>query len=232
MKEELNNTAIKVFSKKHGAKVIQWWRDQGVYTKLFHGRDVGYCYGLFNGDFTAHSYGWCLQHDIKIIELPEEPETKTTQDNKLVAFLKKEGVYDEFVENFDQKFNGNNFNIIEYLDSYGEDQDAVNCAFNWDETDNPDFWDELEDKWHLFLSLKPEKPFPREMWVWDDIIDDIEKQTVIAKIEHEYGYLVHDITDAFIGYKNACELDEIEELSVEQAEQKLRELTGKIVKIK
>ena len=98
MKQELNNTAIKVLSKEHGRKVIKWWKDHGVDTEPFEGRDVGWYYGLFNGCFYERSYDWCLQHDIKVIELPEEPEP--TNDNKLVAFLKKEGVYDEFVKNF------------------------------------------------------------------------------------------------------------------------------------
>lgn len=185
-------------------------------------------------DTSICTTGKLIAESMKDKESIEFEKMITQQDNKLVAFLKKEGVYDEFVENFDSRFNGNKFTLIEYLNSYNEDQDAINCAFNWDETDNPYFWNELEDKWHLFLSSKPEKTFPREMWVWDDDISTASPKKIEGKLNLEYGYIVADRTNnkVFVGFKNACELDEIEQISAEEAEKRLNELTGKLVRIK
>lgn len=67
----IDNTVIKVLSKEHGAKVIQWFKDQGVDTKDYEGLNKGQYYGIINGHFYVRSESELNEKVIKVIELPE-----------------------------------------------------------------------------------------------------------------------------------------------------------------
>lgn len=154
---KLNNTVIKVLSEKHGRKVIQWWKDQGVDTYYFEGTCVGNYYGVINSEFRDATSA----NGLKVIELPEKP-TEMAQPSE----------------------------------------------------------------------SKSEKTFPREMWVWDDDITGAIKKNVLFVINYDHKYVTYTNKHIIRANKNACELDEIEEISVEEAAKRLTELTGKLVKIK
>jgi len=67
-----NNTVIRVINKEHGAKVIQWWKDQGVYTSSYIGSDFGFYYGLINNSFSYYTLKDVQAANARIIELPNE----------------------------------------------------------------------------------------------------------------------------------------------------------------
>lgn len=50
-----DNTCIKVLSKEHGAKVIEFWKSVGVNTMFLDGDHVYYYYGIFDGNFNYWS---------------------------------------------------------------------------------------------------------------------------------------------------------------------------------
>lgn len=86
----MNNTVIKVLNREHGAKVIQWWKEQGVDTGSIMGilceaeKDVNIYYGVIYDKFYSCSYDYAVSHGLSIIELPGEeqpiPNTMTTQE--------------------------------------------------------------------------------------------------------------------------------------------------------
>lgn len=72
----LNNCAIKVQSKEHGKKVIEFWKSQGVNTGLLDGCVLGGYYGLFDGRFDWKD---TLCGDEKIFLLEEKPSIDLTK---------------------------------------------------------------------------------------------------------------------------------------------------------
>jgi hypothetical protein len=109
---DLNNKVIKVLTRTHGKKVIQFFKDNGVDTEELAGRvcEADYedriYYGLIKGNFSNYSLDTVQLYDTAIIELPEnEPifwkEEKVmlvrdTVDNtprKRVVFGKKNGKF-------------------------------------------------------------------------------------------------------------------------------------------
>lgn len=80
-KQSLNNTVIEVLTREHGAKVIEWWKKQGIDTSDHEGnfcKEFGYgCryYGVIKGKFGNYSSKAVYTHNAKIITLPEEMES-------------------------------------------------------------------------------------------------------------------------------------------------------------
>jgi hypothetical protein len=66
----LDNTVIKVESEEHGKRVVEWWKGQGVDTRLKEGSacTMNY-YGMYNGMFD--NWGEANISGKKIITLPE-----------------------------------------------------------------------------------------------------------------------------------------------------------------
>jgi hypothetical protein len=81
----LDNTVIKVESKEHGKRVIEWWKGQGVNTRNLSGQEVGCYYGIFKRSF----YYFDDKGVFKVITLPETFPSKwylkITNENKEVA---------------------------------------------------------------------------------------------------------------------------------------------------
>lgn len=77
--KHLNNTVIKVLTREHGAKVIEWWKQQGVETDLKGSvNEEDDCsiiyYGFINYNFDNYSLKDVQEANAKIIELPTEEE--------------------------------------------------------------------------------------------------------------------------------------------------------------
>lgn len=77
-KQSLNNTVIEVLTFGHGAKVIEWWKKQGINTSDHEGVFCKECgcgcryYGVIKGKFGNYSLKEVNTHNAKIITLPEE----------------------------------------------------------------------------------------------------------------------------------------------------------------
>jgi hypothetical protein len=90
----MENTVIKVLTKEHGKKVIEWWKSQGVDTEGYHGTvneetgGTAIYYGIINGEFGNYFIQNVLKNNAKIIELPEEEFDMTTNEGRL-AYAKK-----------------------------------------------------------------------------------------------------------------------------------------------
>ena len=67
-----NNTVIKVKNPEHGAKVIKWWKDQGVNTKNYVGNYDGRYYGIIDNNFVCYTLAQVQSANATIIELPNE----------------------------------------------------------------------------------------------------------------------------------------------------------------
>lgn len=67
-----NNTVIKVLNEEHGAKVIQFYKDQGVDSSNYLGCNVSYYYGLINNRFAYYTLEEVKCANATIIELPNE----------------------------------------------------------------------------------------------------------------------------------------------------------------
>lgn len=67
-----NNTVIKVRNKEHGAKVVQFYKDQGVDIFPYSGNEIGYHYGLINNRFAYYTLEEVKCANATIIELPSE----------------------------------------------------------------------------------------------------------------------------------------------------------------
>ena len=72
---DLNNTVIKVLNKEHGKKVIEFYKKNGYNTRVFHGRNIGYHYGVYNNNFSWYTNSKMEKLPLKVIELPKEEET-------------------------------------------------------------------------------------------------------------------------------------------------------------
>lgn len=74
-----DNTCIKVLSKEHGAKVVEFWKSVGINTNgwIGIGTNIPY-YGIFNGRFdnTVDSYG-CRVLTLEEAIAIRDSETKT-----------------------------------------------------------------------------------------------------------------------------------------------------------
>ena len=67
----LDNTVIRVESKEHGKRVIEWWKEQGLNLDGVEGSAVGSCYGIYNGSFNFFNHDIAIRKGEKIITLPE-----------------------------------------------------------------------------------------------------------------------------------------------------------------
>ena len=124
-----NNHVIKVKTKEHGAKVIQWWKSQGVEDtdeyEGHHSEEGGYSriyYGLYNGEFDNRNIDFTS--DCKIIELPEDSSSSNppkfvlpeywcilcTEDNDKVIsdYYNRKSNNDIFGRDFDKFFHSHN----------------------------------------------------------------------------------------------------------------------------
>ena len=94
----MNNKVIKVLDKEHGKKVIEFWK-QYCDTEEFDGTDIGYYYGIINGEFDFWAAAEVRKYNAEIIELPEErayPRVMLVSDDKMtwdkrVVFMEKDG---------------------------------------------------------------------------------------------------------------------------------------------
>lgn len=90
----MENTVIKVLTKEHGAKVIEWWKSQVEETHGYAGtmcEAEGYeafYYGVIDGHFGNYSRKDVDRYNAKIIELPEEEFDMTINEGRL-AYAKK-----------------------------------------------------------------------------------------------------------------------------------------------
>jgi hypothetical protein len=90
----MENTVIKVLTREHGAKVIEWWKSQGVYTHYKEGvacmydNDMEIYYGVINGKFNNYNIEDVSSSNTKIIELPREEFDMTTNEGRL-AYAKR-----------------------------------------------------------------------------------------------------------------------------------------------
>jgi hypothetical protein len=97
----MENTVIKVLTKEHGAKVIEWWKSQVESTYGYTGtlcesdgvicESEGYesiYYGVIDHMFDNYSAYDVSKANAKIIELPEEEFDMTTNEGRL-AYAKK-----------------------------------------------------------------------------------------------------------------------------------------------
>jgi hypothetical protein len=90
----MENTVIKVLTKEHGVKVIEWWKSQGVDTGYKEGSacvedsDIHVYYGVIDHMFDNYSAYDVSKANAKIIELPEEEFDMTTNEGRL-AYAKK-----------------------------------------------------------------------------------------------------------------------------------------------
>ena len=99
----MNNTVIRLLNYEHGAKVVEWFKAQGVDTRDFVGIDIGYYYGVINGVFIAVPKFKIPSH-VKIIELPTEKtfprvmyvsdfDDITHNSGRRVVLMQKNGKY-------------------------------------------------------------------------------------------------------------------------------------------
>jgi hypothetical protein len=89
----MKNTVIKVLTKEHGARVIEWFKSKGVDTGDYKGsvsEEEGFhCiyFGVINGHFSNYDIDTVNYDNAKIIELPEEFDM-TTNEGRL-AYARK-----------------------------------------------------------------------------------------------------------------------------------------------
>ena len=94
----MNNKVIKVLDREHGKKVIEFFK-QYCDTRGLEGTDIGYYYGIINGEFDIWSDTEVRRYNAEIIELPEEktyPRVMLVSDDKRawgkrVVFMGKNG---------------------------------------------------------------------------------------------------------------------------------------------
>lgn len=92
--KKLNDTVIKSLTREHGTKVIQWWKAQGVDTRILQGsftekeNDNFIYYGLINNEFNNYSLEEVQEANAKIIELPIEDEIPTLGKGVLMEVSK------------------------------------------------------------------------------------------------------------------------------------------------
>lgn len=97
----MNNKVIKVLNKKHGRKVIKFWKKY-CNTKGFIGTDIGGYYGIIGGKFNVWQLDDIILTDVEVIELPEEKtyprvmlvsHNNIDWNNRRVVFMEKCGGY-------------------------------------------------------------------------------------------------------------------------------------------
>jgi hypothetical protein len=142
--KKLDNTVIRVLTKEHGKKVIEWWKAQGVDTKLEGSLNEkeGHTHiynGVINGCFGNYSLHDVEKNNAKIIELPTE-ETEIPTLGK--------GVLMEVSCDIDFKFSTNRFVIGKTKEGY--------LAWNGAETEN-----EIDYKSTIYCKyVRPIQPKP------------------------------------------------------------------------
>lgn len=91
----MENTVIKVLTKEHGKKVIEWWEKQGIDTRDLIGisceSDWDTCiyYGVIQGKFDNWGINTVQHYNAKIIELPTEEEFDMSTPEGILAYAKK-----------------------------------------------------------------------------------------------------------------------------------------------
>lgn len=98
---------------------------------------------------------------------------KSEITKELVGFLKKEGVYEEYMQFFDEDF--------VYSEITNEDC-LIEFAFNWDDTGVYSYWRNISKKWQLYLQ-SDRTPFTRSGY---------NKDTVFKVVSPTSGFLVGD----------------------------------------
>lgn len=77
----MKNQVIEVLDRKHGRKVIEYWKSKGVDTSGMFGigtKKAGYLcryYGVIDGCFDCYSERQVADNNAEIIELPKEEKT-------------------------------------------------------------------------------------------------------------------------------------------------------------
>jgi hypothetical protein len=90
----MKNQVIKVLTKEHGKRVIEWFNSQGVDTGNYTGNiseEEGFkCiyFGVINGNFSNYYIENVINNNAEIIKLPEEDFDMTTNEGRL-AYAKK-----------------------------------------------------------------------------------------------------------------------------------------------
>lgn len=136
--QNLNNTVIKVISKEHGEKVVEFYRKNGYDTEPLFGTNIGYYYGVFNNKFSWYTNSDMKVLNLKVIDLPKEKTScmvhiiknsegkpigwemcpKTEEENEIVAIIR------------DLHFFGHNETYPSYNGLELIDPDKGNCTGN------------------------------------------------------------------------------------------------------
>jgi len=103
LNHKYNNTVIQCRSVEHGAKIIAWWKEQGIDTRIYTGSTPSFYYGLINGIFRSVHISDITITNITILEdIPQEseyPKVMWVWDHdkfskfKRVVFMKKNNKY-------------------------------------------------------------------------------------------------------------------------------------------
>ena len=70
---------------------------------------------------------------------------------QFIQFLKDNGAYEKYVENFDSSFNDGNYEMEEFLNKV-DPRDYVMLPFLWDDTGERDYWSDLDEKWTAMVA--------------------------------------------------------------------------------
>ena len=89
VENKLENTCIKVLSKKHGAKVVEYYKSLGVDTVGIEGSCVNRYYGLFNGIFDHYD----TPKGSRVIELPEDVVKTKSLEYPRVMMVSQDRVF-------------------------------------------------------------------------------------------------------------------------------------------
>ena len=84
----LNNTAIKVLNKEHGAKVVAFYKKNGYNTEPYYGINIGYYYGVYNNEFAWYNKSDIERLPLKVIDLPEEELKEEETTSCMVRIIK------------------------------------------------------------------------------------------------------------------------------------------------
>lgn len=122
----IDNVVIKVLSKEHGKKVIEYFKSNGIDTKGMQGNHhekiSRHChYGLINGVFSNYTIESVLAKGAKFIELPEEEQEVT---HETPEYYKKNGIEAiDVIEAYGLGFNLGN--VIKYVLRHENKEDAL-----------------------------------------------------------------------------------------------------------
>ena len=94
----MNNKVIKVLDIEHGKRVINFWKKY-CDTGSLEGSNIGYYYGIINGEFGYWFMKDITKYNAEVIELPEEktyPRIMLVSNNNIkwdprVVFMEKCG---------------------------------------------------------------------------------------------------------------------------------------------